>query len=136
MIKIQTSCQGCHCCGKQLLRPILLPEESKQFPDGQIELLTTAIGQVATLAKGKDGNCIFFTDGACSIYNRQPLECQLYPYVLDFSGWNGYPPDLRLHSGCVQLSKLTGDIDAVWHEVSKIEFNPEWVSIYQLLTDV
>jgi Fe-S-cluster containining protein len=84
-----SECSKCptNCCGRlPTVRPVLMPwEENGNY-------LTEKDGPLTLLAKGPDGWCIYFDqdkqekgDGGCSIYNRRPLECCLYPLILDFS---------------------------------------------------
>ena len=132
---VKTNCLNCpnHCCGHQSLRPILLPEESMQYPDNQVEILTTISGQITTFAKNSNGNCVFFEGGRCTNYENRPLECRLYPYLLDFSGSQ---PDIKLDNNCPEVASITCDVNTIKHQVHQIEFNNEWINIYNSLSGV
>jgi Fe-S-cluster containining protein len=82
-------CAQCptNCCGAvPTVRPVLMPWEPAAAyatePDGPLTLL----------ARDPDGHCVYFSpaqhaagQGGCTIYDRRPLECCLYPLILDFS---------------------------------------------------
>jgi Fe-S-cluster containining protein len=77
-------CGGCRkCCCNQFhgIRPVLLPWENEKDFFG----LTDHVGRLIVLKQRADGDCIFFKAGRCSIYERRPFECQIYPFIFDFS---------------------------------------------------
>ena len=93
-------CQN-HCCGKSaILPPILLPFELNQFNDDDIY---TENGNIFRLRKSSvTGFCKFLDDHQrCTIYERRPLECRFYPWIMqyDFTKSTVY---LQLHSSCPQ----------------------------------
>jgi len=66
---------------KELRAPILMPNELEQFFDDQ---KVKDENGIVRLARGHDGNCVFLKWGRCSIYERRPLECQLYPWLINY----------------------------------------------------
>lgn len=96
------NCENCptHCCGMQNVTPILMPHEVKEFAPEDL----MADGELFRLRRLLYTNCCVFLDMAthrCTIYERRPLECRLYPYIMH---WNAQAKmlEFQLHSGCPQ----------------------------------
>ncbi|MEI6731893.1 MAG: YkgJ family cysteine cluster protein, partial [archaeon] len=85
MIKI--NCDNCpnHCCGMNPgLTPVLLPSEEERFL-GKTRSVYTPHREMKLISKQENGNCIFLGEGnRCTVYNERPLECRLFPFLLDF----------------------------------------------------
>lgn len=87
-LAVSMDCAQCtnHCCGLMPhCRPVLMPwEEPAQFFN-----LVDKVGKLKVVKRRKDGLCVFL-DGhnRCSIYNRRPLECGLFPFKLNFGHRN------------------------------------------------
>ncbi|HZX45304.1 MAG TPA: YkgJ family cysteine cluster protein [Candidatus Nanoarchaeia archaeon] len=111
-------CGECSDCCKDPLNPVLMPYEENDYP-GSIVNINTPYRVIHTLAK-KDGHCIFLIDGKCTIYNKRPFECRIYPYLLDFSRKPaGFKLDKRfckkLHTlNAEKISLDNGQFDDVW----------------------
>ena len=87
------------------------------------------------LAKKDNGNCIFLDDKTtkCTIYDKRPLECQLYPFLLDFSKGK---PDVKLDTRfCLHLQTLRFDKDKIFALIQKYSFPKDWIKAYETLED-
>lgn len=93
-------CNGCIgrfdcCCNcRSIDMPILLPQEAKQIasisrkPIEQFAVkLTTNLYQMKRTDDKEDNGCIFFVNNRCSIYNKRPIDCRLFPF--DFKEIDG-----------------------------------------------
>jgi Fe-S-cluster containining protein len=134
---ISINCEGCpnHCCGKNpYLAPILIPSEEEIFVY-KSRVVKTPFREMRMLNKGFDGICVFLDDKMrCSIYDERPLECRLYPFVLDFEFGIAVRLDKRF---CQSLSTLNYDrnkISALLREHSG-EFKEDWIKGYVSLED-
>ena len=131
MINIQ--CKGCtnSCCGKNPhLTPILLPSEEEKFREHSTEI-KTPFGTIRALAKKRNNYCIFLNEKTmeCTNYSERPLECKLYPFLLDF---DRELPDVKLDKiNCPNLNTLTFDRKSIIATVRKHEFPEQWVKAYQ-----
>jgi len=86
------SCQS-HCCGGSPVgAPILTPDEMERFKDD-----SHMVSETHARMNRANGVCKWLKDRRCSIYEERPLECRLYPYVMQ---WDGKKVSLVLHSGC------------------------------------
>ena len=135
---ISISCIGCekHCCGENPhLTPVLLPEETHL--DAYSKEIKTTYGIIRVLDKKTNGNCIFIDDKTrlCTRYSERPLECQLYPLLLDFSDPNkpSFKVDKRY---CQNRNTLDFDLKKVLEHLSHFKFNPQWIRAYESLEDV
>lgn len=134
---IQIDCRNCnnHCCGSNPhLTPVLLPSEEEKFKK-YAHCIKTSYRPVWTLAKKENGNCIFLEDEAtrCTIYNERPLECRLYPFLLDFSKEK---PDVKLDERfCPRLRTLLADKERIAALVQIQQFPKDWIEAYQTLED-
>ena len=135
MIHIQ--CQGCnnHCCGHNpFLTPVLLRSEEEYFKEYSNKIQTPH-GEIWTLEKKENGNCIFLEDKTmrCTIYPKRPLECQLYPFLLDFD--KGVP-DAKLDKRyCPHLNTLSFDMESIAALLKKHTFPQDWIKAYQSLKE-
>ena len=112
------NCGSCknNCCGAiPNLIPVLLPEEESEY------LLKdrheTPYGPLWTLKKQENGSCIYLSDDQkCLNYMDRPLECRLYPYLLDFSNDVGVKLDTRYCSNSSMAIKpeLCMDLPKTW----------------------
>lgn len=132
---IQINCKGCnnHCCGKiPYLTPILLPSEEKRLKK-YARSVQTPYRKMLVLAKKGNGNCIFLDDKTirCTTYSKRPLECRLYPFVLDFSKEK---PDVELDKRfCPHLKTLRADKQRISALVQKQHFPRDWIDGYKTL---
>jgi len=135
MIKI--NCEGCnnHCCGKNsFLTPVLLPSEEERFKEYS-EIIKTSYGNIRVLSKKKNGTCIFLNDKTikCTIYGTRPLECRLYPFLLDFTKEKpGAKLDERF---CPNLKTLKFDENKILEIIKKKKFPEDWIKAYETLED-
>jgi Fe-S-cluster containining protein len=126
-------CQGClrNCCGEiPDLTPVLLEREEKDIlPE---HLLRVEIGgYVLSLIRRKpDGTCVFWKDRKCSIYAKRPLECRLYPYLLDFSmGTARIELDTRF---CKRLETIAPK-EYFSDMLTGINPTPEWIKAFETI---
>lgn len=131
MIKI--NCENCknNCCGAiKELRPILLSSEEERFRESS-EVIITPFRKMLVLKRNKNGYCVFFDEKirGCSAYKERPLECRLYPFLLDFSKEN---VDVKLDKRfCHSLSLLEFDKNRITSFVRTFKFPKEWVKGYE-----
>lgn len=132
---INIKCEGCrnHCCGQNIyLTPVLLPSEEQKFNDYSV-IIETPYRNMRVLAKKEDGNCIFLDDKTrCTIYDQRPLECKLYPFLLDFDFGLGVKLDKRF---CQSLGTLNFDKNLISVLLREQEFSEDWIKGYLCLED-
>lgn len=95
------NCEVCttKCCGGSPVKaPILMPFEEAQFSD---VFKTTEPNGVQRLSRTPAGRCVFFSTGKCTIYDKRPQECRVYPLVYQQQGENNELV-LKIHDGCPQ----------------------------------
>ena len=135
---IEVNCQGCplHCCGMNpQLTPVLLPSEEGKF-EGKTKIVETHFRSMSLLARKETGNCIFLDEktNRCTNYDERPLECRLFPFLLDF-GENG--PGVRLDTqNCPRLNTLDYNKQEIRATLKKYQFPKEWIEGYLSLTGV
>jgi Fe-S-cluster containining protein len=99
----ELNCSICksHCCGRNQTvgAPIVLPKEISNFSDDDLY----EDGGVKRIKRGSDGMCKFLSNKLCSIYERRPLECRLYPWIMVYTDGK---VGLELHKGCEQHSRV------------------------------
>lgn len=132
---LSINCQGCkqHCCGQiPGLQPVLLPSEEAQFAGS-----TEDHGVLKLIKKKPDtGTCVFLDDktNKCTIYNKRPLECRLYPFVLDVADPSELAVFYRLDPRrCGSLNTLIAQPWEIMKEVQKHDYPGEWVDAYEQL---
>jgi Fe-S-cluster containining protein len=134
---IQIKCEGCnnHCCGKNPhLTPVLLSSEEKKFKEYS-KKIKTPYRTMSVLVKKGNRNCIFLDDKTkkCDIYNKRPLECMLYPFLLDFETT---VLNVRLDKRfCPHLKTLAFDKEKIIDLISKYKFPSSWIEGYKALKD-
>ena len=75
-------CQS-HCCGKSSVKaPVLMPSETKDY----VAKEETEKNFYRLMRNTRTGCCVFLwtQSGQCAIYDRRPIECKLYPWILSF----------------------------------------------------
>jgi Fe-S-cluster containining protein len=112
-----------HCCGMiPDLIPVLLPDEVSKYPEKDREFKWGL-----WILKQKEDICIFKGSSGCSIYEQRPLECQLYPYLIDLDNL-GVKLDDRY---CPQYTEYKND-NLIIYAKNIIEKLPlEWVEAYK-----
>lgn len=134
---LHIDCNACknHCCGKNPhLTPVLLPSEEKKFKKYS-KSVQTPYRKMRILTKKENGNCIFLDDKTkkCIIYEKRPLECRLYPFLLDFSQEE---PAVRLDTRfCPHLKTLVVEKEKLSDLVQKQNFPKEWSEGYKTLEE-
>jgi len=134
-IMIQIKCEGCnnHCCGKNPhLTPVLLPSEEKKFKKYSRKI-ETPYRTIFVLAKKKNGNCIFLEDKTmrCTIYDKRPSECMLYPFLFDFGKT---VVDVKLDKRfCPHLKTFAFDKEKTVALISRYKFPSDWIEGYKTL---
>jgi len=95
-------CKDCgKCCSKDYCYPA---------GDKDIERIKNAGYKdfyKGNMLKAVDGNCIFFKEGKCSIYEIRPTVCQIYPITRFFSKDKPITPIFFLHLECPVARKLS-----------------------------
>lgn len=131
MIKID--CAGCNnCCQNSQLNPVLLPSEELKFKKNSRKF-KTPYREMFVLRKKENGNCVFLDDKMrrCTIYNKRPLECILYPFLLDLSKT---PIDVELDKRfCPHLQSLIFNKRRILAFVRKNHFPHNWIKSYERL---
>lgn len=126
---IRISCDGCggRCC-MDPLTPILLPAEEEIFTGSSV-LVRTPFRDMRVLAKGGDGRCVFLDDAtrSCKIYGRRPLECRIYPFLLDFDSGVGFKLDTSV---CTHLDSLNYDGKAISGLLEAQNWPEDWIKAY------
>ena len=135
MIKI--NCNSCdnHCCGRNPhLTPVLLPSEEERLKK-YARSVQTPYREMWTLAKKEDGNCIFWDDKTirCTIYDERPLECMLYPFLLNFS--KEKPEAVLDKRFCPHLKTLLANRERISALVQKQQLPKDWIEAYKTLED-
>src|SRR3989344_7253100 len=137
MIKI--NCYGCtkpnHCCQNIHLTPILLPSEEAVFRVYS-EKVKTPYRDMFALRKNPKDNCVFLNEDTkqCSIYNQErPLECFLYPFLLNFSDST---PKVTLDDRfCPHIKTLEYNLSEIIIYVRNHQFPIDWIKGYDSLQD-
>ena len=127
MIKDCIKCKN-NCCGKiKDIRPVLLPYEEKRLRKYS-EIITTPHRKMFAL-KRRNGHCIFFdkSSGKCRIYAGRPLECRIYPFLLDFSKRS---VDVYLDKRHCKLKASKTAIQADMEAIRKIHLSIKWINAY------
>jgi Fe-S-cluster containining protein len=110
---------------------VLLPSEEKRFRKYS-ETMSTPLRKMLVLKK-KNGHCIFFDTASdkCKIYQERPLECRLYPFLLDFSKKRtGAFLDKRY---CKSQVINPGIKTKMLKEIRKINFSKKWIDAYKTM---
>lgn len=122
-------CIGKTCCSANSLRPILMPSEEKNIA------LTRYVQKIKTpyytfFQVGKKGNdqCIYFNQKTkrCSVYNNRPLECQIYPFMIEFDE----NKELKLNLDkryCRHLNTLEANKSELTQLLKSIEFPEKFI---------
>ena len=133
---ISINCEGCSnsCCQNLHLTPVLLPSEEKRFKKYSRKI-KIPYRDISVLAKKENGNCVLLDDRTkrCTIYDKRPLECFLYPFLLDFSkAMVSVKLDRRF---CPHLATLTFGKKKLIAFVRSHQFPSDWVKSYNTLGD-
>lgn len=128
MLKI--NCQVCAAvCCRDPLTPILLVSEEVQL-DKSSRIVQTPFRNMKVLRKRENGDCIFIDNQkmTCTNYNLRPLECRIYPYLLDFSKGK---LDVKLDERfCPSLSTLQTEINQIIDYIRSFEYPSDWIKAY------
>lgn len=93
------NCLTCksHCCGGSPVKaPILLTDDELQR---FVEYCVADNGVIRL--RRENGVCCFLDESTrkCRIYNNRPIECRLYPYIIQYN-IKEKKISLKLHDGC------------------------------------
>jgi Fe-S-cluster containining protein len=129
MLKI--NCNGCSnsCCNNPSLTPVLLASEEELFLESLV-VVETPFRNMRVLRKRENGSCVFLDDEQmlCTTYSSRPLECRIYPYLLDFSKGS---VDIKLDERfCPSLSSLQTNINQIRDYIRGFEYPSDWISAY------
>jgi Fe-S-cluster containining protein len=90
---VEWSCIQCgSCCGdiKQRTRMILLlPDDIKRIEKNKKKgfYMEWCEGNfIGLMCKKKNGKCVFYSQGKCTIYKNRALLCKMYPFWLEKKG--------------------------------------------------
>ena len=81
-------CEGCpgnsNCCtGKTVELPVLTPGDvisiSKEMELPASEFSTQTNGSLSEM-RSRKGECFFYKNDRCTIYNNRPVDCRLFPF--------------------------------------------------------
>jgi Fe-S-cluster containining protein len=77
-------CSRCttSCCSPLLGLKVTREEYETAFSGRDGNLAVTDMGAFLQVSAGGDGACPNFIDRKCSIYEKRPVECRLYPYSI------------------------------------------------------
>ena len=126
-LAVTVDCSKCQarCCGSLSgWQPALMPWEVPARFFG----LTDRRGKIYVVRQRKTGHCIFFDKQRCSVYERRPLECRLFPFRLKFSKCN---VQLEIDRRCVQhtlFSRLSAN--RLMEGLAGRKFPASWVKQY------
>lgn len=130
---VTINCADCGiCCSQPNLVPILFPHETG-LPHFATEVRTAHGVEFHTLKKNHDGTCAHYVNGRCSIHEQRPLECVLYPIMVDLSlpvarlaiDTKQCPPD--------RMARAVFDPRHLSVELSQIRAPTKWREAYQKL---
>lgn len=136
LFMISINCDECNknCCQNPHLTPILLPYEEKRFKNYSRKI-KTPFRDMFVLIKKNNGPCIFLDDKTkkCTTYQKRPLECTLYPFLLDFEKTKATVKlDKRF---CPHIKTLKFDKEKIIAFLNKNEFPSNWIKGYLALED-
>lgn len=84
---LEIKCAGCHnnCCQHPQLTPVFLPSEEEHYKEVSEKVQTPY--RTMHILKKINLNCIFLNpiNKSCSNYTERPIECRIYPFVLDLT---------------------------------------------------
>jgi len=132
---IRINCRDCknHCCGEiKNLRPVLLPSEEKKFREYS-NIIKNPIRNLLTIKRKDNGNCIFFDDKTkkCVVEKNKPFECELYPFLLDFSGKE---IKIKLDKRCPNLKTLKYDKKKINSFIKNLNLPENYIKAYNKYT--
>ncbi len=131
---VHISCKGCqnNCYRNPHLTPVLLPLEEKKFKRQSVSI-KTPFREMFTLKK-ENGKCIFLDVATmrCKAYQKRPIECQLYPFLLYFAKGVSVKLDKRF---CPNLDSLIFKKRPIVAFVKKLYFPDDWIRGYETLMD-
>lgn len=131
---IQFNCTGCtnNCCQNPSLTPVFLPFEEKQFKKYSRKI-KTPFKDIFVMKK--ENNACIFLDASkkCKIHANRPIECQLYPLLLDFEASN---PSVKLDKRfCPKLNTFKLNKEKIALFINSLNLPKEWINAYQFLED-
>lgn len=130
---VTLNCNKCefHCCSTaKRIRPVLMPWE----PPEQFFGLTERKGKLHFIKIRECGSCIFFDRSLhqCGVYDRRPLACQLYPFVLKVN--RNFT--LQLDKRCPQCDLFTTlSSKRLMEGLVGYKFPAAWVRAYKAIQD-
>lgn len=131
---MRINCDGCQnsCCSNPHLTPVLLPSEEIKFKRQSVRI-KTPFKQMFVLKK-ESNKCIFLDVNTmcCKIYRKRPLECQLYPFLLDFTKGINIKLDDRF---CPHMDLLVYKKRDIVDFVKKHNFPEDWINGYKTMID-
>lgn len=133
---ISLECERCKglCCHHPRLTPILTPSEAVGL-EYYADRIVTPQGNIHSIRKNSKGECVFYDrkQSRCKDYDARPLECRIYPFLLDFTKEEA---DIRLdHRFCRYLDSLEFDRSALIKLVRSYDFPKDWILSYNHLVD-
>jgi len=112
----ENPCKDCitnqHCCRNLSKMWLTEGEYHKNFADHKEVLIVRKIGTLYNISSKKGHPCPYW-NGECSIYDKRPIECRLYPYTIsNFAEWRRHV-FITFHSRttCSLKERLLTDLD-------------------------
>lgn len=131
---IRINCSNCQtrCCGEiKNLRPVLLQSEEERFKSSA-EKITTKSRDIYILKQNP--NCIFYKNNKCAVYKDRPFECQIYPFLLDFSDKK---VNIKLDERfCKSLNTLKADKEKIISYLKTLNFPEDWIDAYNEINSI
>lgn len=125
--KFCNSCVGkfdCCCNCNKIDMPIILPQEVKKIEsvsrksvESFAKKLTNNLYQMRRIDDDEEKGCVFFVNNKCSIYDRRPIDCRLFPFdfkEIDGEYWLIYYNDIEI---CKALPNDEEEIKSYAHNI-------------------
>jgi len=109
-------CKGCitnqHCCRALLKMRLTEDEYRTNFANHKKVLIIKRMGTIYNISSKKGHTCPYW-NGECTIYDRRPIECRLYPYTISHCWKWGRHVFITFHSRtkCPFKERLLIDFD-------------------------
>ncbi len=129
---MKINCKKCNkrCCGEiKGVRPVLFPSEENIFKNDS-DIIKVLDREMFVLKRREDGNCIYLKKKKCSIYDKRPVECRLYPFLLEFKDELGIRLDKRY---CGSLKTLIYDPKEIISFLSPLKVSKDWIESYKFM---
>lgn len=112
---LRFECQRCSCCCRHDPGYVLLSQgdldrlaerfaiSAEAFTSSYCRIVSLSGVKRLSLKEMKNFDCIFWSDGGCTVYEERPLQCRSFPFwpqlVVDRETWE------KQKSGCPGIGK-------------------------------